>query len=87
MGFLDLSRVSRAENSVSEGTDVAKDGWKGSKTETEECTREDGLCSEDLLGLPHPESSVSELMESANDDLPANRSIMSCDDIREEAVS
>ena len=70
---------------MSEGNDVAKDGWKGSKTEAEECARQDGLCSEDLL-LPHPENSVSELMESANDDLPANRSIMSCDDIREAAV-
>jgi hypothetical protein len=56
---------------------VAKDCLKGSKAEVEGCTTEDIFFSDDLLGLPRTENSVSEVNESAEDSLPANKSILS----------
>lgn len=83
----DFLGVSCTENSVSEGNDVAKDGWKGSKAETEGCVGEDTFFSEDLLGLSCTENSVSEVNEPAKDDLPANRSMLPCNDICIEIMS
>ncbi|KAL6614553.1 hypothetical protein ACP70R_036823 [Stipagrostis hirtigluma subsp. patula] len=71
--------VSCQENSVAEENDVAMDVWKGSKAESEGCA-EDKFCSEDLLGLPFTGNSASEVAELANDDLPANRSMLSCNE-------
>lgn len=64
-GFLSegLLGVSRAVNSLSEGIDVAKDGWKELREEAKGCAGEDKLCSE--------------VTEPPKDDLPANRSMLS----------